>query len=133
MQVKFLTSILGLCLTAPSFAQEKIGELEQYFPQQISAKKLLNYCASSNMTRSGRERRQYCSGFVSGVEETIRLLANKQAGYEQMICVPKNVNARKLAEGYVGYARLRQDSMDLPAALIVTDALKSRYPCTKAN
>jgi len=133
MQVKFLAAILGLCLTAPSFSHEETGGLEQYFPQQISAKKLLNYCASSNMTQSGRERRRYCSGFVSGVEETVRLLTSKQAGHKQTICVPKNVNARKLADGYVDYARQLQDNMDLPAVLMVTDALKRRYPCTEAN
>ena len=35
---------------------------------------MLMACASSGLSRIGRERRRYCAGFVSGVEEAVRLL-----------------------------------------------------------
>ena len=47
--------------------------MEPQFPQQQTAGDLLKACASSRLSNAGRERRRYCAGFVSGVEEANRL------------------------------------------------------------
>jgi len=131
--VKSLITILGLFVTVSAATGEETGDVEQYFPQQISAEELLRYCASSTLTKLGRERRKYCSGFVSGVEESLRLLGPKQDASGRSTCVPAAVNARKLAENYVDYAGLRQDRIKQPAVVIVIESLQHSYPCGKNN
>ena len=128
-QVRLLTVIAGLLMVISAAANEEAEVTEQYFPQQISAKKLLVYCASSAMTKSGRERRQYCAGFVSGVEEAVRLLHLNQPAAGYRICVPEGTSAREIAKGYIGYASTRQKNIDQAAVMIVIEALQNRYPC----
>ena len=55
-------------------AQSTTDEKEQYFPKKLTAHQLLNLCAASSLTSGGRNRKRFCTGFVSGVEETLRLL-----------------------------------------------------------
>lgn len=132
-QLKLLIAILGLLITVSAAASEETADNEDYFPQQISAEQLLRYCASSTLTKLGRERRKYCSGFVSGVEESLRLLGPRQDASSRSTCVPAAVNARKLAEVYVDYAGLRQDRIKHPAVVIVIESLQHQYPCGENN
>lgn len=127
--MRLLIVIAGLLIGGAVWANQESDPAQQYFPQQITAKKLLVYCSSSAMTRAGRERRQYCAGFVSGVEESVRLLGGGPSGSMRGICVPEGVSARKIAEGYVDHALPRQASMDKPAAAVVIEALRDKYPC----
>jgi len=127
--VKLLIVITGLLIGGSVWANQESEPAQQYFPQQITAKKLLVYCASSAMTKAGRERRQYCAGFVSGVEESTRLLDGGSSESAPRICVSEGVSARKIAESYIDYALPRQDSMDKPAAAVVVEALRDKYPC----
>jgi len=127
--VRLLIVITGLLIGGFAWANQESEPAQQYFPQQITAKKLLVYCASSAMTKAGRERRQYCAGFVSGVEESVRLLGGNASESAPRICVPEGASARKIAEGYIDYALPRQGSMDQPAAAVVIEALRDNYPC----
>ncbi len=127
--MRLLIVITGLLIGGFAWANQESEPAQQYFPQQITAKKLLVYCASSAMTKAGRERRQYCAGFVSGVEESVRLLGGASESAPR-ICVPEGVSARKIAEGYIDYALPRQGSMDQPAVAVVIEALRDRYPCS---
>ena len=95
-------------------------------PQQLSARDLLQACASSALTATGRERRRYCDGFVSGVEEGVRL--GVQAP-EMSICVPADISARRLSEAYIRYAADHRNDLGRPAAVVVMDALRETYPC----
>jgi hypothetical protein len=107
-------------------AQEE--EMEPQFPQQQSAGDQLRACASSRLTSTGRERRRYCAGFVSGVEEAIRLLGPAgQSG--PRICTPPDVTASALAEAFVKYGATHKGELDDPAAAVVQHALASAYPC----
>ncbi len=127
--MRLLIVITGLLIGGFAWANQESEPAQQYFPQQITAKKLLVYCASSAMTKAGRERRQYCAGFVSGVEESVRLLGGGASKSAPRICVPEGVSARKIAEGYIDYALPRQGSMDQPAVAVVVESLRDRYPC----
>ena len=127
--MRLLIVITGLLIGGFAWANQESEPAEQYFPQQITAKKLLVYCASSAMTKAGRERRQYCAGFVSGVEESVKLLGGASPVSAPRICVPEGASARKIAESYSDYALPRQGSMDRPAAAVVIEALLDRYPC----
>lgn len=124
----FVLFAAAALLTLPAVAQERKTETETQFPQKHSAQDLLLICASSSLTVSGRSRRQYCAGFVSGVEETLRLM-HRIAGPPNAICVPARVSARHLAEVYVKYAAKRERDMDKPAVEVVVQALTDAYPC----
>ena len=97
-------------------------------PQQMSANDLLTACASSSLTDLGRRRREYCSGFVSGVEEGVRIL-QAQKNIEASVCAPKDVSAQALADVYRRYAARHRQQLDRPAAAVVLEALSKAFPC----
>ena len=107
--------------------------MEPQFPQQQSAGDLLRACASSRLTSTGRERRRYCAGFVSGVEEAIRLLGPAGGHSAYRICTPPDVTASALAEAFVKYGASHKGELSDPAAAVVQHALASAYPCRGSN
>jgi hypothetical protein len=128
--VKYLVLLAALLSVAPSTAHEQATDTEAYFPQQLTAKDLLFTCAASSLTSLGRERQRYCAGFVSGVEETIRLRQQQlppEAG--RSICVPPGTTARNLADTYKQYGLQSGVDLTQPAAALVAAALQEAFPC----
>lgn len=122
--------VLSALLMSPLAAAQQEPEPDTYFPQQMTAKDLLLACASSSLTARGRERRRYCYGFVSGVEEGIRLQGLQfPAETGNSLCVPKGTTSREMANLYIKHASGKNIDLNLPAASIVLEALKSAYPC----
>lgn len=123
------TALLSMpyLLPAAAFA-EQAETMEPLFPQQQSARDLLYTCASSRLTGTGRERRRYCAGFVSGVEEAERVL-HPDRGLERSFCTPTDVSASDLASAFVKYGAEHDDELDWPAARVVLLALEHAYPC----
>jgi len=123
--------LLAGCLAGvPVAAAQVAGDIDGLFPQQLSAKTLLTYCASSSMTDRGRQRQRYCAGFVSGVEESLRLLKMQSAPDRNLpLCVPADVTARGLQQAYVRYAGRAGSDLKRPAALVAVEALRAAYPC----
>ncbi len=122
--------LFGACMSMTlGLAAQEGGEALEYFPQQLTASRLLYYCAGSSLTGSGRERVKTCAGFISGVEEGVRLLeARQQLKEPSGICVPKGISASRFAKTYRKYAVKRTDD-DSPAAAVVLDVLRQAYPC----
>ena len=118
--------ILTLTLVNISFAEEKT-EWESFFPQKMTAKALMVTCASSYMTSTGRQRQKYCSGFISGVEESIRLLGKQTI--VPKICLPKGKTSNQYTDIYMTYASKKTTDLSKPAALIVIEALQDAFPC----
>lgn len=126
-----ISASLFLLASAGNIAAQE-EEMEPQFPQQQSAGDLLRACASSRLTSTGRERRRYCAGFVSGVEEAIRLLGQGgQSG--PRICTPPDVTASALAEAFVKYGASHKGELSDPAAAVVQHALASAYPCRDSS
>jgi hypothetical protein len=124
----FLFTVLSS--SAPGFAQEQVTDAKPYFPQQLTAKDLLFTCAASSLTDLGRERRNYCAGFVSGVEETMRLREKQFSRDEDSsICVPSGTTARKLADVFIRYSSQSKADLTQPAAALVIKALQETFPC----
>lgn len=127
--------IINICILFFLIWGSAIGEgdtdtTQPIFPQQLTARDLLTYCSSSMMTDLGRKRQRYCQGFISGVEETIRLpLFASSQPVELKICVPKSVSSRNLAKAYIQYAGARGTNLERPAVQIVVEALSNSYPC----
>jgi hypothetical protein len=127
---RFLCLSVALLVPMVAPAQSSREEMEPQFPQQQTAGQLLTTCASSRLTSTGRERRRYCAGFVSGVEETYRLLDADAA--EKHFCVPPDISASALADAYVRYGAGHQGELDDTAAEVVLHALEAAYPCGRA-
>ncbi len=125
--MKRLLTLLLFLLPVPASGQP-VTEEQAQFPQQMSASRLLQACASSALTRAGRERRRYCAGFVSGVEEAVRSL-QEQHRLEVSVCLPQGVTAKALSDVFIRYSANRQQHMDKPAAAMVLEALAQAWPC----
>ena len=131
--MKFVIRFLpGLLLSATAVAQGGVED-ESFFPQQLTAQELLTHCASSYMTDRGRRQQRYCLGFVSGVEEALRLSVSSGSptSVAMRICVPAGEPARGIADAYIRYAGRHSTDLAKPAALVVVEALGSAYPCGK--
>ncbi len=114
-------------------AQEQPEDTDGYFPQQITAKELKLLCAASGLTSTGRERRRYCSGFVSGVEEGVRLLDRQQTGSGRpSLCIPPGTTSGAFGSAYIKYASRKDVDLERPAALVVLEALRATFPCPGA-
>lgn len=117
-------------ICGPALGNDEVDTTQLIFPQQLTARKLLTYCTSSSLTDIGRTRQRYCWGFISGVEETIRLPGQVSVhSTSQKICVPKGLSSRALAKAYISFAGRRDANLDRPAAQVVIEALSSAYPC----
>lgn len=118
--------ILTFILANISFAEEK-SEWVSFFPQKMTAKALMKTCASSFMSSTGRQRQKYCSGFISGVEESIRLVG-KQIMVPK-ICLLNGQTSSQYTDIYMNYASRKTTDLSKPAALIVIEALQDAFPC----
>jgi len=121
-------TLMFLAATAQAHEVPEATATEPQFPQKQSARDLLNACASSRMTATGRERRRYCAGFVSGVEEAVRLLGLGKAA-ELTLCTPDDVTATQLANAFVRYGAGHESQLEEPAVGVVLYALAEAYPC----
>ena len=128
---RIISFLLTTWLASAVFAADPPeGETETLFPQQLSAKGLIAYCASSSITQRGRQQQRYCAGFVSGVEESLRLLRmNSPENSYSSLCVPANITARNFQEVYIRYAGRSGTDLNRPAVLVAVEALQAAFPC----
>jgi len=124
MVIRYLLAIAVLLSTTVLHAEEDV-----YFPEQMTAQKLLFACASSSITAVGRERQRYCRGFVSGVEETERLLRGELSAAPMLICLPHGKNSAFYADIFVKYASGKNVNLDRPAVRVVMEALEQAFRC----
>jgi len=121
--------ILAL-LSVPPAVAETTAESETYLPHRLTGNDLLTACSSSTLTHRGRRKTSYCHGFVSGVEEGIRLWgSNYSTEFSQPFCVPPGTTSREMARAYVKYASGKNRNLGKPAVLVTIAALKNSYPC----
>ena len=128
--MRILIVTAGLWLAGAAWAQQADPEAVRYFPQQLTAQDLLNACASSALTHTGRQRRRYCAGFISGVEEAVRLMEARDPDAARTVCAPAGVTARRLAAAYLEFMPRRSPAPGEPAAAAVLRALTEAYPCS---
>ena len=127
--MRTLSLVSGMLLAVSAVADETGANADTYFPQKLTAQGLLQYCASSALSASGRSRQSYCSGFVSGVEESVRLLDADDSAGRQPVCVPAEKPARYFRDVYIRHASKQDTDLTRPAALVVLEALEVAHPC----
>jgi len=126
-----LLTVVLIAFASTSFADQPTDQ-DIIFPQKLTAEDLMYSCSSSYLTITGRLNRKYCFGFISGVEESVRLhdqLFKSKNG--QKICLPKGQNAKQYAKIYTQYASKQTTDLNKPAALVVIEAFKNAFPCSK--
>ena len=122
--------VFFLLVWGSALAKDETETSQPIFPQQLTARNLLSHCASSSLTDLGRTRQRYCWGFISGVEESVRLQLQKSpVTVAQKICVPEGVSSRNLAKAYTRYAGRKDYDLERPAAQVVVEVLVNAYPC----
>jgi len=126
------TLVLGLCVAflSPLPVPASTEDTESYFPQQLSANDLLTLCASSSLTAKGRARRSYCDGFISGIEEGLRLYKiSYPIDAAATVCVPEGTRSRTMAESFIRHASAKGVDLSQPAASVALAALRAAFPC----
>ena len=123
--MNMVRTIAALAVAWPALLMGQESAPEAPVPSQQTADYLLKACTSSTLTPSGRLRRQYCAGYLAGVEETLRVVTPSQAGF----CPPDTVTTRQLASAYTRHVTGNPQSADRPAAIVAAKALREAYPC----
>jgi len=128
--MRMLFVVLLWLLAAPVVSAQGSDESDNVFPQKMTANELLVACASSAMSATGRQRQRYCEGFLSGIEEGIRVLS-LMPGQEAnpSLCVPADVSARQIRSDFVKNSATMKLSKDKPAARFVIKVLEKSFPC----
>ncbi len=128
--MKTLVTFLFTTTIASAAWAETPEDTQAVFPQQLSAQELLVFCASSTLTRKGRQRRGYCDGFISGIEEALRVHSLQHPSpITQTICVPAGTNSRAMSEAFIRHASRKDVALERPAAAVVIEALGSAFGC----
>ena len=126
------SALVALCATLllPLSGAALTSDGDTVFPQQMNARQLMTFCASSALTAKGRIRRRYCDGFVSGIEEGIRLYKfTYPTESKGAVCVPEGTSSRMLSQAFVQHATSKGVNLDQPAAAVVLEALQRRFAC----
>jgi hypothetical protein len=122
---------IGICVLLAFPLLASASEIsEDFFPQQMSANDLMRTCAASSLTAKGRVRRRYCDGFVSGVEEGMRLFQLRHSiNSVPAVCVPPGTTSRTLTGAFIKYASGKGVDLDQPAAAVVIESLENAFAC----
>ena len=126
------SALIALCtaLLLPSPGTASTSDGDTVFPQQMNARQLMTFCASSALTAKGRTRRRYCDGFVSGIEEGMRLFKSTYPTESKVaFCVPEGTSSRTLSQAFIQHATSKGVDLDQPAAAVVLEALQRRFAC----
>ena len=121
------TLLLSLLLLPTLAAGEQPDDNGRFFPQKLTAQDLLYACASSSLTSKGRERQRYCTGFISGVEETLRYYGTGESA--ATYCFPQGMTARSYGDIFIKYASRPGADTGRPAVVVVQEAFTDAFSC----
>jgi hypothetical protein len=75
-----------------------------------------------------------CVGYLWGVHDmefTVQMLeAQQKVKVMRHSCVPPNATTSQMVRVVVKYLRDNPDRLNLPSAILATDAIRSAFPCT---
>ncbi len=117
--------LIILLLLSPMSLSGQETPPDSLVPAQQTGEYLMKACTASALTPSGRLRRQYCAGYLAGVEESLRVVTPSKAGF----CPPAEVSTRELSGAFTRYVKANTDSTGRPAATTAAQALRQAFPC----
>ena len=128
--VAYCCACLMLLWAGQSLADDRYAESGDIFPERLNAQQLLTACNASSMTNRGRQNRYYCDGFISGVEEAVRVYQPvPDCMSHARICMPPATSTRELRNIITRYATRYKNELGKPAAQFTLSALQWAYPC----
>jgi hypothetical protein len=75
----------------------------------------------------------FCVGYLWGVHDmefTVQMLEERQkVAVMRHSCVPSNASTGRMARVVVKYLRDNPEHLTLPASVLVTDAIRTAFPC----
>jgi hypothetical protein len=132
-----LLALLGLLLLPAAPAESAPA----WYRGGFSGKEILDHCKESLNTDPVKDfNRGICIGFIEGftaghfVAETYHAFHHRDEKLEEIygqLCVPENTSRGQMARTFVQYLQSHPDKLQLPAALLIEDALRETYPCPK--
>lgn len=128
--VRTMLLVLFCMISTSTLAAEMKAAPDIVFPQKLTAEELQMFCAASGMSSTGRQRQRYCEGFLSGIEEGVRVLG-LISGTETTpaLCMPADVSGRQMRIAFVRNSVSMDPAKDKPSALYAIEVLEKSYPC----
>ena len=125
---------LMLLWVGQALGNDMHAQTADMFPERLNAQQLLTACNASSITNRGRQNRYYCDGFISGVEEAVRVYQPVPHDMSHArICMPPETSTRELRNIITRYATRYKSELGKPAAQFTLSALQWAYPCQTRN
>ena len=99
---------------------------------ELSGRALLSYCQADPSSRSGREDRIFCLGFLQGIIDGIRTF-NGYTDSAPMFCMPIESSNEQARFAFVEYVKLNPSNLHLSAGSHVLLSLEEAFPCPKGD
>jgi hypothetical protein len=75
----------------------------------------------------------FCMGYISGIHDmdyAVQMLEeNEKITLMKHACIPSNVSTAQVMRVVVKYLRDNPERLHMPASVLVTDAIRSSFPC----
>ena len=130
-------ALLGLLVLAAPVAVPAAG----WYRSGFTGKEILEHCKESLNTDPVKDfNRGICVGFIDGftaghyVAETYHAFHHRDEKLEDIyghLCIPDTTSRGQIARGFVQYLQSHPDKLKLPAALLIENALREDFPCSK--
>lgn len=128
MRTLFLVLLCMIAIPIPA-AEERVAS-DTIFPQKLTAGELQVFCAASVMSKTGRQRQRYCEGFLSGIEEGVRVLGLiSKMETAPSLCMPADVSAWQMRSTFVKNSAAMKPAKNKPSAMFAIEVLEKSYPC----
>lgn len=129
-------AVAALPLTA--LAQDSGGQNKEFtihgtniqvqLPVQHSADDLLPRCDFTSPQLLENGDAFICAGYLTGAEDAMHVIWASN-GMDPAYCKPSGTERRILFQTFVDYVRAHPEKGDLPAALLMLQAYREKFPC----
>lgn len=102
--------------------------IEVRLPVQHSADDLLPRCDIASPERLTNGDAFICAGYLTGAEDAMHVIWASN-GLDPAFCKPRGTERRILVQAFVDFARAHPEKGDLPAALVMLQAYREKFPC----
>ncbi len=96
---------------------------------QQTAGELYDQCNFDTNVSDPSPENYICVGYLSGAEDGMSVIW-AAAGEPSAYCKPDDTARAVLLRAFLDYVKANPDKRDLPAALVVLQAYRSKFPCS---
>ncbi len=131
---KAVLAFFGIMLWVASSAANSAG----WFRGGFTGEDMLNHCKAAEADPVKDFGRGVCIGFIDGfvgghvVAESYHAFHHRDEKIDDIyghLCIPDTVNRGQLAKIFVQFLEKNADKRQLPAGLVLEDAMREAFPC----